>query len=81
MTISRDDFATWRANPVTEWVFAALDAMAEGQKQHWVDTSWDQGACAPELLLELRVRADTAKAINETSYERYCEVLGEEPQG
>ncbi len=79
--ISRDDFNTWRANPVTEWVFAGLERIAEAQRQHWIETSWEQGVCEPALMNELRVRADTAKAIIETEYERFCEVLEQEPQG
>lgn len=79
--ISRDDFNTWRANPVTEWVLSGLGSIADHQRTHWMETSWDQGACSPELLLELRVRADTARAVIEVEYERLCEVLGEEPQG
>lgn len=80
MAISRDDFNTWRENPVTEWVFKALETIEAAQKQHWLETSWDQKACEPTLLHELQVRADTARAIIDVSYDRLCEVLGDEPQ-
>jgi hypothetical protein len=79
--ITRDDFASWRENPVTQWVFAGLAEIADLQRQHWIETSWGQGACLPNLLAELRVRADTAKSIIEVEYERLCAVLEQEPKG
>lgn len=79
--ISRDDFNTWRANPVTEWVFAALEANAEKQKQHWLETSWLQGVCAPEVLFELRTRVDAFNLFKELGYEEFCSVLEQEPKG
>jgi hypothetical protein len=80
MPISRDDYNTWRANPVTEWAFGSLAIMAGMQREHWIETSWDQGGCLPELLLELRVRADAYKALEAASYEDFCKARGEEPQ-
>jgi hypothetical protein len=35
--------------------------------------------CDPNALIELRTRADTFRAIEETTYEGFCTARGEEP--
>jgi hypothetical protein len=42
--------------------------------------SWAKGEADPELLIELRTRADAYLALVETEYEQWCEALGEPPQ-
>jgi hypothetical protein len=77
LNITAEDFDGWRENAVTKTVFGALDKVAALQQQHWIETSWGQGACTPEMLLELRTRADAYRSLSELSYERLREVLGE----
>lgn len=72
--ITEDEFAIWRADPVTQGVLDALGAMAEAQKQAWLAASWDSGAPDPMLLTELRTRADAYGAMAEASYGDFFEV-------
>jgi hypothetical protein len=78
--ISRDDFARWRDDPVTRWVFKALASDADAQREAWTKHSWDNGHANPATLLELRTRADAYRAMEEVSYAGLCEALGEQPR-
>lgn len=42
--------------------------------------SWEGNSPDPLALAELRSRADAYAAIHETTYERWCEVAGIEPE-
>lgn len=77
--ITKDEFQLWREHPITEWVFAALKAASEAQKQAWIDSSWASGVADPRVLIELNTRADAYRALYETEYERWAELNGEEP--
>lgn len=79
MPPSSEDFARWREDRVTQWVFAAIMMGAEAQKAEWMRASWDNGAVAPALLSELRTRSDAYMALIETDYTGWCEILNEEP--
>ena len=79
MPVTRDDFLTWRENPVTKWVFQALETAAAETKTAWVEASWHHKVSSPELLLELKTREDAYRALIDTTYERFCEIFGEEP--
>lgn len=77
-----DDFARWRDDPVTKMVMAALSEAEKEQKLQWLGASWEGGvARAPELertLLELRVRADAYRALQEMTLGDLCAWLGVE---
>lgn len=81
MTIDAEDFATWRDNPVTQWVFAGCRKAAADNKDLWVKLSWDAGRTdetgLAEALIELRTRADAYEALAETTYEGWLESNGE----
>lgn len=79
MPPSRDDFARWRDDHVTRWVFRGLEAEAANQKAEWDGISWGNGKANQAALDELRTRADAYRAMAETTYEGFCEVLGETP--
>ena len=79
MTPSRDDFARWLDDPVTNWVMRAHLMAAETNKTAWIDASWGNGAASKEMLAELRTRADAYLAITQTGYEGFCDMLGEQP--
>ena len=73
--VSPDDFDRWREDAVTKFVFAAIRKGEEQQREKWMQSSWDAGISDPELLAELRIRADAYNALIETSYEGWCETL------
>jgi hypothetical protein len=77
---SREEFAAWRDHPVTQFVFAAMRAVAEEQEQSWHDQSWNGGNCDPVELNGLRARADTYTSMEEGGYESFCEWAGVEPE-
>jgi hypothetical protein len=79
MPPSAEEFARWQEDRVTRWVFAAIMMGVEAQRAAWMQASWDNGAAAPELLRELRTRADAYMALIETPYPGWCEILGQEP--
>ena len=83
---SREDFDRWREDFVTGWVFAALRKGAADQQEQWHNASWVSGAANPandvktmSLLRELRTRADAYQAMEEASYEAFCEMNGDDP--
>lgn len=77
---ARDEFAAWRDDPVTRFVFAALRAAQAEQKRAWDAYAWDgQGADGKELetsLLVLKTRADAYAALEEADYDALCEWAG-----
>lgn len=64
---------------MTKWVFKALRAKAEEQRQAWNDRTWNGGVADQLLLTEFRNRADGYVAATETDYEAFCDANGEEP--
>lgn len=74
ITPTAEEFAAWCEQPVTRWVAACYSDWAENMRQTWLRDSWDSGSATPELLLELRVRADCYRAFLETDHERYTHV-------
>lgn len=77
--MTNEDFARWRDDAVTQWVFRAIAVVADENKETWLQASWINGNANPELLSELRTRADAYRALIDTSYEGLCETNGEEP--
>jgi hypothetical protein len=72
--ITEDEFAAWKADPVTEGVLEALAAMAEAQKEGWLSASWEGGTADSILLCELKTRADAYSALAQGSYEDFFQV-------
>jgi hypothetical protein len=64
---------------MTKWVHVILRSAAEAQKAEWDKVSWEGGEASPLLLCELRTRADAYMALEETSYEQWCERAGIDP--
>lgn len=56
-----------------------LEAEAVNQEAAWRDASWVNGMANPNLLKELRTRADAYRALAELNYDGVCEALGEQP--
>jgi hypothetical protein len=77
---TRDDFARWREDHVTRFILAAHRQIAEDNKAEWVRISWENGSANAVMLQELRTRADAYEAISATTYEGYCDALGEAPR-
>lgn len=76
MTFDTDDYAQWLDNPVTQAVFQALTKQAEDAKAEWLKASWETGNVDPQLLADLRARAETASDICELTYEELEAALG-----
>lgn len=76
---SKEEWEAWSEAPLTRWVLAALASFADQQKAQWDLMSWEQGRSDPLVLCELRTRADAYRAIGEASYERLCELHGQNP--
>ncbi len=70
-----EDFAAWCEHPVTRFVARAFEAAAIKQRETWVDNSWTGGEAEPELLLELRTRADAYMAFMETGRDEYVAII------
>lgn len=77
---TREEFEAWRDHPVSRMVFAGLARNADECREAWQDASWGQGHATPDLLVELRTRADTLRTLEDASYEAWCETLGLDPQ-
>lgn len=77
MAMTLDDFQRWRDNPVTQWIFAAVEKAALAQSEAWMDETWGAGKCDPEKLNVLRTRADSYRALYETPFEQWQQMNGE----
>lgn len=77
MAITKDDFQRWNDNPVTKWVFAAVENAALKQSEAWMDMSWGNGVADPAELAVLRTRADAYRALFETPFEQWQQMNGE----
>lgn len=62
-------FEEWLAHPVTEHVLKRVGELAELNKQKWIDESWGAGRCDPQVLIDLKARAEAAKDLSELTYE------------
>ena len=67
--ITREDFDLWRDNPVTVHVFKQFGKVAQVAKDAWVQSSWDKGDADPNLLIELRAKAEIVNDLITVSYE------------
>ena len=67
-----EEFDAWRAEPVTQFVFAALRAAQDAQRDQWQAASWVRGEADELLLTELRTRADAYAGLEETDYDGFC---------
>ena len=79
MALTAEDFARWREDPVTRFVFAAIERNADECREKWVEASWRFNNPNPVLLSELRTRADANRALIDTTYEGWCESMDAEP--
>jgi hypothetical protein len=79
MAPSSEEFLAWRESPVSQWIFKAVKASAQAQKAHWLTESWEGAKADPLLLCELRTRADAYTALEETTYEGWCDANGDDP--
>lgn len=73
--ITKEDYDSWRDNPVTQAVHEALRLKAEGAKAAWVDASWVSGSVSAELLADLRATANICNDIRGLTYEELMEGL------
>lgn len=48
-------------------------------EEEWRKVSWEGGEADPRLLIELRTRSDAYLAIEEATYEGFCERAGIDP--
>lgn len=66
--IDREMFDEWLAHPVTEHVLKRVGELAELNKQKWIDESWGAGRCDPQVLIDLKARAEAAKDLSELTW-------------
>lgn len=71
MTIDKDDFEAWLANPVTEAFLAVVASLGKDAKARWEAASWDGGQASEVLLTECRTVAATANYIAGMDYEEF----------
>ena len=75
MKIDREDFESWRANPITEAFMKCCGVWAEEAKQLWIGASWDGGVCKETDLWRLKGQAEVLKEIPGITAERIEETL------
>lgn len=76
--ITAEEFDAWLNEPVTEFVMTAALKAAEANRQAWLNASWSTGVANPQLLTELRTRADAYRALAETGFAGWASVHEEE---
>lgn len=76
--ITAEEFASWREDPVTQWVLAACAKAADANRETWVAASWEGGQVDPLLRCELFTRADAYLALAQTDFEGWQKTHGED---
>ena len=76
---SKEEFAAWRDEPITQFVMAALVRNAEECREAWMLESWERGKADELTLHALRERSDALLGFT-ADYEAFCETLRLEPQ-
>jgi hypothetical protein len=75
MSLTKEDYDSWRDNPVTQAVHEALRRKAEAAKAAWVDASWGSGEVSEVLLADLRATANICNDIRGLRFEELEEEL------
>jgi hypothetical protein len=75
---TQEEFDAWCEHPTTRFVAAAWAKAAQMQRTAWNAQSWNTGEAKPEVLLELRTRADAYMAFLETGLNDYERILEED---
>jgi hypothetical protein len=76
--VTRDEFDLWKKDPVTKWVFAALERAEDANRAEWIRQSWDNGKADEAQLIELRSATEAMSEIRLNDFERWSEWNGEE---
>ena len=69
--MKQEDFDGWLTDPVTKWVFRALERAAEQEKAEWVRQSWEAGKTDPLMLAELRAKAEAFDDLRHNDFETW----------
>lgn len=72
--ISAEEFEAWKQHPVSKWVFAALAVEAEGERQHWMQVSWEAGSADQRLLDQSRGKVIGLGLVFEGSHAVFAEI-------
>ena len=75
--IDKEDFATWRAHPVTEALMKALRLLGDDARDQWLKASWVNGNIDPQLLADLRATAAAAGDIETLTVEELNDRLSD----
>ena len=75
---TREEFAAWRDDPVTQFVMTALRRNADECREEWMKRSWEAGEADEKLLIAMRERHDALMGFT-ADYDAFCETLGVEP--
>ena len=76
---SKEEFAAWRDEPITQFVMAALARNAEECREAWMNESWHGGNADQRTLDTYKARSDALLGFT-ADYEAFCETLNLEPQ-
>jgi hypothetical protein len=76
---SREEFAAWRDEPITQFVMGALSRNAEECREAWMIESWEHGKADDLTLHALRERSDALLGFT-ADYDAFCITLGLEPE-
>lgn len=76
--MTREEFDSWLADPVTRWVFAACRKAAAAEEAEWKRVSWDNGAANQRVLDQLRDRASALTELTDNDFEIWAAWNGED---
>ena len=68
-TNSREDFDAWKDNSVTETVLAAVQAIADGARDEWLQASWQNDVIDPAFRAALKAKERLALDLVDMEYE------------
>jgi hypothetical protein len=75
MSLTKEDYESWRDHPITQMLHEALKRKAEGARAAWLDASWTSGQVSEVLLADLRATANICNDIRGLTYEELMEGL------
>lgn len=68
MPFNEKDFAEWQALPVTQYVMAAMQALAEREMQAWQGQAWE-GNLDPLALHSARARVEVSNTFTGNTFD------------
>lgn len=78
--VTREEYDSWLADPITQWVFRGCRRAAAAEQAEWQRVSWSNGVANQRVLDQLRDRASALTELCENDFENWADWNGEKAE-